>query len=101
MHLVGVGGAGMSAYARAAHALGATRQRLRRPREPLPARRLRADGVLDAHVGHAAENLPAGEGVELYYSSAVPAENPERAARPRARHPGVAPRPACSASSRR
>ena len=37
MHFVGVGGAGMSAYARAAHALGARGERLRRRGRPLPA----------------------------------------------------------------
>ncbi len=77
VHLVGVGGAGMSAYARAAHALGATVSGSDAHESPY-LQALRADGVLDARVGHAAENLPAGEGVELYYSSAVPAENPER-----------------------
>jgi UDP-N-acetylmuramate--alanine ligase len=78
MHLVGVGGAGMSAYARAAHALGATVSGSDAADGPY-LQALRADGVLDAQVGHAAGNLPAGDGVELYYSSAVGAENPERA----------------------
>jgi len=79
IHLVGAGGAGMSAYARAAHALGASVTGSDANEGPyLDA--LRADGVLDAHVGHAATNLPAGEEVELYYSSAVAPENPERAA---------------------
>ena len=86
MHLVGVGGAGMSAYARAAHALGATVSGSDAHEGPY-LQALRADGVLDPHVGHAAENLPAGEGVELYYSSAVPAGNPERVA---ARERGLA-----------
>ncbi len=79
IHFVGVGGAGMSAYARAAHALGAQisgsdaagGQYLDR---------LAADGVLVARVGHRAENVPAGEGVELVYSAAVGAENVERLA---------------------
>ena len=78
MHLVGVGGAGMSAYARAARALGATVTGSDAGESPY-LQALRADGVLDARVGHAAENLPTGEEVELYYSSAIPAENPERA----------------------
>ena len=43
--------------------------------------------MLVAQVGHRAENLPAGEGVELVYSSAVGAENPERVA---ARERGMA-----------
>ena len=82
LHLVGVGGAGMSGYARAAHALGAERQRLRCGRRPY-LERLAADGVLRRGVGHRAENLPAGDGVELVYSSAVPGR--ERGARRGAR----------------
>jgi len=85
MHLVGVGGAGMSAYARAARALGATLTGSDAQDGPY-LHALRADGVLDARVGHAAGNLPGGDGVEVYYSSAVPADNPERAA---ARERGV------------
>ncbi len=86
VHLVGVGGAGMSAYARAAHALGATVSGSDAHEGPY-LQALRGDGVLEAHVGHAAANVPAGEGVELYYSSAVPAGNPERVA---ARERGLA-----------
>ena len=86
VHLVGVGGAGMSAYARAAHALGATVSGSDAHEGPY-LQALRGDGVLDPHVGHAAANLPVGEGVELYYSSAVPAGNPERVA---ARERGLA-----------
>ena len=85
MHLVGVGGVGMSAYARAARALGATVSGSD-AHEGTYLHALRADGVLDAQVGHAAANVPAGEGVELYYSSAIGADNPERAA---ARERGV------------
>ncbi len=79
VHFVGVGGAGMSAYARAAHALGAEVSGSDAASTPY-LERLGADGVLEARVGHRAENLPAGEGVELVYSSAVPAENVERRA---------------------
>jgi UDP-N-acetylmuramate--alanine ligase len=79
MHLVGVGGAGMSAYARAAHALGAELSGSDSAEGPF-LRALRADGVLDAAVGHSAGNVPAAQDVELYYSSAVPEENPERRA---------------------
>jgi UDP-N-acetylmuramate--alanine ligase len=89
MHFVGVGGAGMSAYARAAHALGAEVSGSDGADGPY-LRRLAADGVLVAHVGHRAENLPRGEGVELYYSAAVDAENLERRA---ARERGIAERP--------
>jgi UDP-N-acetylmuramate--alanine ligase len=79
LHFVGVGGAGMSAYARAAAALGASVSGSDRASSPyLDA--LRADGVLDAAIGHDAAHLPAGDDVELVLSSAIGAENPERAA---------------------
>ncbi len=89
MHFVGVGGAGMSAYARAAHALGATVSGSDAAGGPY-LERLAADGVLDAHVGHSAENVPQGQDVELFYSSAVAAENVERRA---ARERGIPERP--------
>jgi UDP-N-acetylmuramate--alanine ligase len=89
LHFVGVGGAGMSGYARAAHALGAEVTGSDGARSPY-AERLAADGVLEAKVGHDPANVPQGEGVEVIYSSAVGAENPERAA---ARERGLAERP--------
>jgi UDP-N-acetylmuramate--alanine ligase len=89
LHFVGVGGAGMSGYARAAHALGARVSGSDRADSPY-LERLRADGVLEASIGHDAANLPAGEDVEVVYSSAVPPENPERA---RARERGLRERP--------
>jgi UDP-N-acetylmuramate--alanine ligase len=89
IHLVGVGGAGMSAYARAAHALGAEVSGSDTA-ESEQTRALAEEGVLRAAIGHDVANLPAGEGVELYFSSAVPAENPERAA---ARERGLAEHP--------
>jgi UDP-N-acetylmuramate--alanine ligase len=89
MHFVGVGGAGMSAYARAAHALGAEVSGSDGADGPY-LRRLAADGVLVAQIGHRAVNLPSGEDVELYYSSAVAPENVEREA---ARERGIAERP--------
>jgi UDP-N-acetylmuramate--alanine ligase len=89
LHFVGVGGAGMSGYARAAHALGAEVTGSDGALSPY-AERLRADGVLAVKVGHDAENMPKGEGVEVIYSSAVPAENPERRA---ARERGLPERP--------
>lgn len=89
LHFVGVGGAGMSAYARAAHALGAQVSGSDGASGPYLAR-LREDGVLEAHVGHDAANVPSGEGVELIYSSAVPEENSERMA---ARERGIRERP--------
>jgi UDP-N-acetylmuramate--alanine ligase len=89
LHFLGVGGAGMSGYARAAHALGASVSGSDGAPGPY-LERLRVDGVLDAVIGHSAENLPAGDGVELIYSSAVSAENVERQA---ARERGIAERP--------
>ena len=79
MHLIGAGGTGMSAYARAAQALGATVSGSDSASGPY-LERLAADGVLDASIGHRAENLPAGDGIEVFHSSAVPEENVERVA---------------------
>jgi UDP-N-acetylmuramate--alanine ligase len=79
LHFVGVGGAGMSGYARAAHALGAEVSGSDVTGGPY-VERLAADGVLRTQIGHAAENLPAGDGIEVVYSSAVIAENVERRA---------------------
>jgi UDP-N-acetylmuramate--alanine ligase len=89
LHFVGVGGAGMSGYARAAHTLGAQISGSDRADSPY-LERLRADGVLEASIGHDAANLPVGEDVEVVYSSAIPPENPERAA---ARERGLRERP--------
>jgi UDP-N-acetylmuramate--alanine ligase len=89
LHFVGVGGAGMSGYARAAHALGALLSGSDRADSPYT-ERLRADGVLEASIGHTAANVPAGEEVEVIFSSAVPPENPERTA---ARERGLRERP--------
>jgi UDP-N-acetylmuramate--alanine ligase len=79
LHFVGVGGAGMSAYARAAQALGAEVSGSDRA-ESIYSAALEADGVLVAAIGQRAENLPAGEGVEVVCSSAIAAENVERVA---------------------
>ncbi len=89
LHIVGVGGAGMSAYARAAHALGASVSGSDNASTPY-SRRLRDDGVLSASVGYDAANIPPGDDVEVFYSSAVPAANPERTA---ARERGLPERP--------
>jgi UDP-N-acetylmuramate--alanine ligase len=89
IHFVGVGGAGMSGYARAARALGATVSGSDRAETPYLVR-LREEGVLDAAIGHDAGNVPGGDGVELFYSSAIPPDNPERAA---ARERGLPDRP--------
>jgi len=89
LHFVGVGGAGMSGYARAAHSLGAEVTGSDGALSPY-AERLRADGVLEVKVGHDTKNVPEGGGVEVIYSSAVPADNPEREA---ARERGLKERP--------
>jgi UDP-N-acetylmuramate--alanine ligase len=89
LHFVGVGGAGMSAYARAAHALGAEVSGSDAADSPY-LERLAADGVLDAQIGHRAENVPADADVEVFYSSAAGPENVERRA---ARERGLAERP--------
>jgi UDP-N-acetylmuramate--alanine ligase len=88
LHFVGVGGAGMSGYARLARDLGAEVSGSDHANSPY-AERLAADGVLRASIGHAVENLPAGEELELIYSSAVPEDNVERRA---ARERGLAER---------
>ena len=78
LHLVGLGGAGMSGYARVATQLGAEVSGSDRADGPtLPG--LRDIGVA-VHVGHDAANVPAGEGVEVYHSTAIPLSNPEREA---------------------
>ena len=91
MHFVGVGGAGMSGYARAAHALGAEVSGSDAASTSY-LERLADDDVLEAAIGHRVENLPGGGAgdFELIYSSAVPAENVERRA---ARERGARERP--------
>ena len=89
LHFIGVGGAGMSAYARAAHALGAEISGSDGSGGPY-LERLAADGILDAAIGHRAENIPPGSEIEVFYSSAVGAENVERLA---ARERGLPERP--------
>src|SRR5207248_10386758 len=59
LHLVGVGGAGLSAYARAAHALGAEVTGSDAS-DTVYARALARDGVLEPRTGHRADNVPAG-----------------------------------------
>jgi UDP-N-acetylmuramate--alanine ligase len=78
LHLVGVGGAGMSAYALAAHALGAQVTGSDRAESPY-LEPLRDAGIAVA-IGHDAANLPEGDGVEVVHSTAIPPENPERVA---------------------
>ena len=89
MHFVGVGGAGMSGYARAASALGASVSGSDGARSAYTDR-LQADGILTARIGHNAENLPDGDDVVLFYSTAVGEDNAERVA---ARERGIPERP--------
>ncbi|MDE3133989.1 MAG: UDP-N-acetylmuramate--L-alanine ligase [Acidobacteriota bacterium] len=76
LHFVGIGGAGMSGLALIAHKLGASvtgsDQGTSTYMQPL-----RARGI-EPLLGHAAANVPAG--AEVVYSSAIAADNPERAA---------------------
>ena len=76
LHFVGIGGAGMSGLALVARALGAEVTGSDRAESAYTAR-LREHGIEPA-IGHDARQLP--EGAEVVYSTAVPAENPERAA---------------------
>jgi UDP-N-acetylmuramate--alanine ligase len=76
LHFVGIGGAGMSGLALVAHRLGAAVTGSDRA-ESGYTRRLRETGIEPA-LGHAAENVP--EDCEVVHSTAIPAENPERAA---------------------
>jgi len=76
LHFVGIGGAGMSGLAIIARSLGAQVTGSDRA-ESSYTDRLRQHGI-EPMIGHRAENLPAG--AEVVYSTAVPAENPERMA---------------------
>lgn len=82
LHFVGIGGAGMSGLALIAAALGATVTGSDRA-DSAYGRRLRERGI-EPLCGHRAEHVPAG--AEVIYSTAIPAENPERAAAGRQRH---------------
>src|SRR3954468_19732932 len=77
LHFVGIGGAGMSGLALVARALGASGSGSGRAAGSPYAATLRAAGI-EPTMGHAAANVP--EGAELVVSSAIPRENPERAA---------------------
>ncbi|MEA2360751.1 MAG: UDP-N-acetylmuramate--alanine ligase [Solirubrobacteraceae bacterium] len=88
LHLIGLGGAGMSGYARVATQLGASVSGSDRAGSPA----LWALGELGVgvHVGHDAANVPDGDGVEVVHSSAIGPDNPERVA---ARERGLPDRP--------
>jgi UDP-N-acetylmuramate--alanine ligase len=77
IHLVGIGGAGMSGWARVAVQLGATVSGSDRAESPA-LDKLRALGVT-VHVGHDADNVPPD--ADVFVSTAIPADNPERVAR--------------------
>jgi UDP-N-acetylmuramate--alanine ligase len=76
LHFIGVGGAGMSGLALVACALGAQVSGSDRA-ESAALERLREAGVV-ARVGHDAAHVP--DDGEIVYSTAVPEQNPERAA---------------------
>lgn len=76
LHFVGVAGAGMSGLALVARALGAQVTGSDRA-DSQYAERLREHGI-EPTIGHAAANVPPG--AEVVYSTAVPADNPERLA---------------------
>ena len=77
IHFVGVGGAGMSGYARAASALGAQRQRVRRRPQRIPGP-ARAGGPRPPSWATTPGTFPRGPTSSSIYSSAVGAENVER-----------------------
>ncbi len=78
LHVLGVGGAGMSAYALAAAALGATVSGSDQA-DSLYAQAVREAGIR-VTIGHDPANLPDAEDLEVVVSTAIPPENPERAA---------------------
>ena len=77
LHFVGIGGAGMSGLALVAHELGAEVTGSDRSGGSSYAARLREAGI-EPFVGHDAANVP--DGAEVVYSTAIPPDNPERAA---------------------
>src|SRR3954470_23639230 len=88
LHLIGLGGAGMSGYARVATQLGAAVSGS--DRADSPALSALADLGVQVHVGHDAVTLPATDGLEVVHSSAIAPDNPERV---EARRRGLRDRP--------
>ncbi len=78
LHFVGLGGAGMSGLAIVARALGAEVSGSDAA-DSAYLEGVRAAGV-EPSIGHDRANLPEGDDVEVVYSTAVPPDNPERAA---------------------
>ncbi len=75
LHFVGIGGAGMSGWARVARQLGAAVSGT--DHADGPALTALRDLGATINVGHAAAHVP--DGAEVIYSSAISADNPERA----------------------
>ena len=82
LHFVGIGGAGMSGLALVTQALGARVTGSDRA-ESSYLERLRGRGI-EPLIGHRAANVPPN--AEVVYSTAIPAENPEREAADRELH---------------
>ncbi|MGA9859311.1 MAG: Mur ligase domain-containing protein, partial [Solirubrobacteraceae bacterium] len=82
LHFVGIGGAGMSGLALIAAQLGASVTGSDRAPSAYT-ERLREHGI-EPVFGHSAANVP--DGAEVVYSTAIPAENPERRAATRELH---------------
>ncbi|MDQ3740824.1 MAG: Mur ligase domain-containing protein, partial [Actinomycetota bacterium] len=78
LHVVGIAGAGMSAYAIVCRALGAAVTGSDQAESPYLAR-VREAGIAPA-IGHNAANVPSDADVEVVVSTAIPASNPEVAA---------------------
>ncbi|HEV2813953.1 MAG TPA: Mur ligase domain-containing protein, partial [Solirubrobacteraceae bacterium] len=78
LHVVGIAGAGMSAYAIVCRSLGASVTGSDQAESPY-LEPVRAAAV-DVASGHDAANVPAGDDVEVVVSTAIPASNPEVAA---------------------
>ncbi|HEV2815562.1 MAG TPA: Mur ligase domain-containing protein, partial [Solirubrobacteraceae bacterium] len=78
LHVVGIEGAGMSAYAIVCRSLGASVTGSDQAESPY-LEPVRAAAV-DVAIGHDAANVPAGDDVEVVVSTAIPASNPEVAA---------------------
>jgi UDP-N-acetylmuramate--alanine ligase len=78
LHFIAIGGAGMSGLALVARELGATVTGSDRSESSYLAP-LRAAGIAPV-IGHAPENIPPGDDVEVVVSTAIAADNPERMA---------------------
>jgi UDP-N-acetylmuramate--alanine ligase len=75
MHVLGIGGAGMSAYALSAAALGATVTGSDQA-DSSYSQAVREAGI-GVTIGHDPANLPDADGLEVVVSTAIPPDNPE------------------------